>query len=141
VRGTPGTDGIVAVGARSPKEVRNFYARADVVLIPSLASRRFREPWGLVANEAMNQHTPIIATDAVGAAAGGLVRHERNGLVVPAGDEAALAAAIRRLHDDRDLRLRLGEAGARDVAAYTYEAWAGGFSAALAQTASPERGW
>ena len=42
--------------------------------------RHFREPWGLVANEAMNQGTPVIATDAVGAAAGGLVRHERNGL-------------------------------------------------------------
>jgi glycosyltransferase involved in cell wall biosynthesis len=133
--------GIVTVGERTAREVRNFYARADVVVIPSLASRRFREPWGLVANEAMNQHTPIIATDAVGAAAGGLVRHERNGLVVPPGDPGALAAAIRRLHDDRDLRVRLGAAGARDVAAYTYEAWAGGFSAALGETASPERGW
>jgi glycosyltransferase involved in cell wall biosynthesis len=141
VGGVWGADGIVAVGAKSPQEVRNFYARADVVLIPSLASRRFREPWGLVANEAMNQHTPIIATDAVGAAAGGLVRHERNGLIVPAGDEAALAAAIRRLRDDRDLRLSLGAAGARDVAAYTYEAWAGGFSAALGHTASSRRGW
>jgi glycosyltransferase involved in cell wall biosynthesis len=139
VLGSPG--GIVAVGAQSPQEVRNFYAHADVVLIPSLASRRFREPWGLVANEAMNQHTPIIATDAVGAAAGGLVRHERNGLIVPAGDEAALAAAIRRLRDDRDLRLSLGAAGARDVAAYTYDAWAGGFSAALGETASSGRGW
>jgi glycosyltransferase involved in cell wall biosynthesis len=136
-----GSPGIVAVGAQSPQEVRNFYAHADVVLIPSLASRRFREPWGLVANEAMNQHTPIIATDAVGAAAGGLVRHERNGLIVPAGDEAALAAAIRRLRDDRDLRLSLGAAGARDVAAYTYDAWAGGFSAALGETASSGRGW
>ncbi|MCW3046661.1 MAG: glycosyltransferase family 4 protein [Solirubrobacterales bacterium] len=141
VRGTQDADGIVAVGVQSPQEIRNFYAHADVVLIPSLASRRFREPWGLVANEAMNQHTPIIATDAVGAAAGGLVRHERNGLIVPAGDEAALAAAIRRLHDHRDLRLSLGAAGARDVAAYTYEAWAGGFSAALGETASSGRGW
>ena len=55
----------------------------------------FREPWGLVVNEAMNQALPVIATDAVGAAAGGLVRDERTGLVVPAGDADALAAALR----------------------------------------------
>ena len=100
----------------APEQVRNFYAAADVLVIPSLATRHFREPWGLVANEAMNQHLPVIATDAVGAAAGGLVRHERNGLVVRAGDPDALAAALRRLHDDPALRARLGANAARDVA-------------------------
>jgi glycosyltransferase involved in cell wall biosynthesis len=117
-----------SVGAR---EVRNFYGRANVLVVPSIPTRRFREPWGLVANEAMNQQLPIIATDAVGAAAGGLVRHDRNGLIVPAGDADALAAAMVRLGSDAALRDRLGQAGARDVAAYTHEAWAGGFSAAL----------
>ena len=42
-------------------------------------SRRFREPWGLVVNEAMNQHVAIVASDAVGAAAGGLVRDGATG--------------------------------------------------------------
>jgi glycosyltransferase involved in cell wall biosynthesis len=102
--------------------------------MPSLATRSFREPWGLVANEAMNQRCAIIATDAVGAAAGGLVRHGRNALVVPAGDAAALAAALRRLHDDAPLRARLAGNGARDVAAFTFEAWAAGFEQALVGT-------
>jgi glycosyltransferase involved in cell wall biosynthesis len=122
------------VGAEAvvpPEQVRNSYAAADVLVIPSLATRHFLEPWGLVANEAMNQHLPVIATDAVGAAAGGLVRHERNGLVVRAGDPAALAAALRRLHDDPGLRTALGDAAARDVASYTHAAWAAGFAAAL----------
>jgi glycosyltransferase involved in cell wall biosynthesis len=114
------------------EELRNFYARADVVVIPSIATRRFREPWGLVANEAMNQHDAIIATDAVGAAAGGLVRHERNGLVVPAGDAGALAGALGRLAADPALRARLGAQGARDVAAYTHTAWAEAFARAIA---------
>ena len=123
---------IVGAGAVvAPEQVRNSYAAADVLVMPSLATRHFLEPWGLVANEAMNQHLPVIATDAVGAAAGGLVRHERNGLVVPAGDAAALAAALRTLHDDPDLRARLGANAARDVAGYTYAAWADGFAAAL----------
>jgi glycosyltransferase involved in cell wall biosynthesis len=126
-----GVPGVHVAGRLNPVNVRNFYAGASVVAVPSVPSRRFVEPWGLVVNEAMNQRCAVIATDAVGAAAGGLVRHERTGLVVPAGDTAALGAAIRRLHDDPALRERLAEAGSRAVAAYTYEAWADGFSAAL----------
>jgi glycosyltransferase involved in cell wall biosynthesis len=123
-------------GFRPPDEVRNFYAAADVLIMPSIATAAFREPWGLVANEAMNQGIPVIATDAVGAAAGGLVRHERNGLVVPAGDAAALAKAIRRLHDDPDLRTRLGSSAREDVRAYTFDAWVAGMAGALASMAA-----
>jgi glycosyltransferase involved in cell wall biosynthesis len=130
------TPGVHVAGALSPRKLRNFYAGAGVVAISSIASPRFVEPWGLVANEAMNQRCAVIATDAVGAAAGGLVRHERTGLVVPAGNAAALEAAIRRLHDDPPLRERLAEAGAEAVKAYTYEAWADGFAAALRGTAA-----
>ena len=80
----------------------------------------------------MNRGFPVIASDAVGAAAGGLVRDGRNGLVVPAGDADALAAAIARLAGDESLRTRLGAAAAVDVRAYGHDAWARGFSEALA---------
>jgi glycosyltransferase involved in cell wall biosynthesis len=112
-------------------ELRNFYASSDVLVVPSIRTRSFREPWGLVCNEAMNQGIAIIASDETGAAAGGLVRHERNGLITRAGDPGELADALRRLHDDPGLRARLGEAGRRDVAAYTYDAYAAGFAEAL----------
>ena len=118
-------------GVATAEEVRNSYANADVVVIPSIATRHFLEPWGLVANEAMNQRVAIIATDAVGAVAGGLVRDGRNGLVVPAGDHDALAGALRTLHDDPALRVRLGHNGAHDVAPSTYAAWADAFAGAL----------
>jgi glycosyltransferase involved in cell wall biosynthesis len=81
----------------------------------------------------------VIASDAVGAVAGGLVRDGDNGLVVPAGDSNALAGAMRRLAGDPALRVRLGGAGARDVRAYTYDAWAEGFSAALADLGRSQR--
>jgi glycosyltransferase involved in cell wall biosynthesis len=122
---------VIEAGAQPPGQVRNFYAGASVLVMPSLHTRTFREPWGLVANEAMNQQLPVIASDEVGAVAGGLVVHERNGLVFPAGDHEALAGAIRRLHDDLDLRARLGVRAVRDVASYTHEAWASGFASAL----------
>lgn len=131
----PGADDELLVATDvEAAELRNFYAAADVLVMPSIRTRDFREPWGLVANEAMNQDTAIIASDEVGAAAGGLVRHERNGLIVGAGDERALASAIVRLRDDPALRRRLAANGARDVSAFTHEAWAGGFLAALRET-------
>jgi glycosyltransferase involved in cell wall biosynthesis len=132
---------MTALGIRSPTQLRNLYATADVLIMPSIRTRTFREPWGLVANEAFNQRLAIIATDEVGAAAGGLIRHERNGLIVRAGNEADLAAAILRLRDDPDLRARLGAAGARDVAAFTYKAWAAGFAAALRSVSASREPW
>jgi glycosyltransferase involved in cell wall biosynthesis len=131
--------GVSAHGRADADRLRNFYAAAHVVAIPSIPTRTFREPWGLVANEAMNQRAAIIATDAVGAAAGGLVRDGRNGLIVPARDPVALAGALRRLHADGALCAQLGAAGARDVAAYDYDAWATGFAGALASVAASKR--
>lgn len=131
--------GVAALGHLPAAQLRNFHAAADVLVVPSIPTRDFREPWGLVVNEAMHQGTPVIATDAVGAAAGGLVRDGATGLVVPAGDPGALGAAIARLRDDDALRARLGGAGRGAARAHTFEAWAAGFSAALA-TVSAGRG-
>ena len=60
------------------------------------------------------------------------MQNRRNGLVVAAADTAALAGAIGELSQDAPLRARLGDAGARDVIAYSHHAWAEGFSRALA---------
>ena len=120
-------------GPIAPEGVRSFYAGSDVVVVPSVPTRDFLEPWGLVVNEAFDQGVAVIASTAVGAAAGGLVRHEQTGLVVPAGDADALAGALRRLHDDPELRARLGAAGRAAVAqGYSHADWAAGMSRALA---------
>jgi glycosyltransferase involved in cell wall biosynthesis len=131
----------VRFGPVGPERLRSIYAGADVLVVPSIATRVFREPWGLVVNEAMNQGLPVIASDAVGAAAGGLVRDGRNGLVVPAGDRSALAAAIGRLAADVSMRGSLGNAAAEDVRAFSYDAWADGFSAALATVGLARARW
>jgi glycosyltransferase involved in cell wall biosynthesis len=108
-----------------------LYAAADVFVLPSIRTASFLEPWGLVVNESMLQGTPVIASDAVGAAAGGLVRDARNGFVVPAGDADALAARLRALAGSPELRTELGTAARADAAALTPAAWAAGMSAAL----------
>lgn len=126
-----GESPIVCLGKLTPGQLRDVYAACDVLVVPSVPTRTFREPWGLVVNEAMNQALAIIATDAVGAAAGGLVRDANNGLVVRAGDSHALARAIGRLAAEPLLRSRLGSQGAADVLAFSHDAWAQGFSQAL----------
>src|SRR3954452_14212962 len=134
------TGAVLPQGPRSAVEVRNFYAGSDVVVLPSIPTRDYREPWGLVVNEAFDQGVPVIASDAVGAAAGGLVRHEETGLIVPAGDAGALAAALRRLHDDPPLRARLGAAARAAVPAFSHDAWTAGMSRALAAVGASRRG-
>jgi glycosyltransferase involved in cell wall biosynthesis len=115
------------------------YAAAELALLPSVPTPRFLEPWGLVCNEALHQARPLVVTDAVGAAAGGLVRDGETGLVVPAGDSAGLAAAVNRLLSDDQLRMRLGTAGRVAVRAYNYEAMAGAFDRALAVATAADR--
>jgi len=137
---TVATGAVSPEGPRTPEEVRNFYAGSDVVVLPSIPTRDFLEPWGLVVNEAFNQGVPVIATDAVGAVAGGLVRHEQTGLVVPAGDAGALGAAIARLARDRELRLRLGAAAREAVRPFSHAAWAAGFSRGLAAVGASRGG-
>jgi hypothetical protein len=68
------------------------------------------------------------------------VQHERTGLVVGAGDPAALSAALHRLRTDADLRTRLGEGARAAVAKYTYVAWAEGMSRALAAAGAQGKG-
>jgi glycosyltransferase involved in cell wall biosynthesis len=129
VRATPGAR---FLGPLARVELPVAYALAEATVVPSIPTARFREPWALVCNEAMHQACPVIATTAVGAVAGGLVRDGETGIVVPAGDPPALAAAIERLLADAGLRARLGAAGREAVAGYTYDAMADAFGDALA---------
>ncbi|HYJ00511.1 MAG TPA: glycosyltransferase family 4 protein [Thermoleophilaceae bacterium] len=130
VRGTE--PGARLLGHVAPADLPALYAAADVLVLPSVKTASFLEPWGLVVNESMLQSTPVIASDAVGAAAGGLVRNGRNGFVVPAGDPGALATRLRALAGSPELRSELGAAARQDAADLTPAAWARGMSAALA---------
>lgn len=104
---------------------------SDVLVLPSVSTRRVRETWGLVLNEGMAAGTAVVATTAVGAAAGGLVLDGETGLIVPERDPAALAGALDRLLGDDVYRTTLALAGSRHVRAWSYEAAADAFEAAL----------
>jgi glycosyltransferase involved in cell wall biosynthesis len=88
--------------------LRAHYLAADVFVLPSLY-----EGYGMVIAEAIAHGLPVVTTD------GGALAHTLPpgaGLQVPAGDVAALQAALERVLADAGLRERLG-AGAREAAA------------------------
>jgi glycosyltransferase involved in cell wall biosynthesis len=119
------------VGYLPQEELPATLARARCLVLPSITTALDKEPWGLVINEAMHAGVPVIATDAVGAAAGGLVRHEANGLIVAERDPAALAVAIGRLTRDPALAAELGDQARRDVARFSHAAMADAFQTAV----------
>jgi glycosyltransferase involved in cell wall biosynthesis len=126
------------VGPIPRAELPAAYASAELTVLPSIPTPRFREPWGLVCNESLHQARPVVASASVGAVAGGLVRHQDTGLVVPPGDARALAEAVARLLCDDRLRMRLGRNGRNAVAAYTYDAMVHAFDLALAAAFGPD---
>jgi glycosyltransferase involved in cell wall biosynthesis len=118
-------------GYISPEETSAYYALADVFVLPSITVPAGKEPWGLVVNEAMNQGLPVIATDAVGAATGGLVRDGVNGFVVPERDSQALAQAIGRVLRDAELRERMSQNARQLIAGWDNERMVKGFRQAI----------
>jgi glycosyltransferase involved in cell wall biosynthesis len=131
------TRGARFLGPLPRRELAVAYAAAELAVVPSVPFPRFREPWGLVCNEAMHQGRPVVATTGVGAVAGGLVRGGETGLVVAPGDRRALARALDSLLADDALRRRLGDAARAAVAPYTYDAMLAAFDRALASAISP----
>ncbi len=92
-------------------ELERLYGRAAVVACPS-----HREGFGVVCAEAMAHARPVVASDVGGLR--DLVVDGETGLLVPPHDVVALRAALERLLDDRELRLRLGSAARERVRSY-----------------------
>lgn len=103
------------------KDLAAYLDVSDFLVLPSITTRRFKEPWGLVANEAMNRGRPVVASTAVGAVAGGLIVDRVTGLVFPEQDEAALAAAMDELSREHVLRVTLGAEAKRHVLAWSID--------------------
>ena len=95
-------------------DMRAVYAAADVV---ALTSNNEGSPVSLI--EAMAASRPVVSTRVGGVP--DVIRDGQDGVLVPAGDEAAFASAISALLADPLKRAELGAAGRRRVHP-TYEA-------------------
>jgi glycosyltransferase involved in cell wall biosynthesis len=127
------------IGYVAPEEALTYYAIADCFVLPSVTMPNGKEPWGLVVNEAMNQGLPVIATEAVGAAAGGLVQSGVNGFIVPERDSDALAQAIGRILTDDNIRALMSEKARQIIAGWNNERMIRGFQEAIEYVNRPKQ--
>ena len=107
-----GPAAIRVLGKVSDEDLAVILRQADMLAVPSRA-----EGFGLPVAEAMAVGTPVICSDAPALVevAGGA------SLVVPRGDQGALAEAIRHLSSDLGERARLAAAGRVRAAAYDWD--------------------
>lgn len=122
---------VVPTGIVSPEELPSFYKLATLLVLPSITTTTFKEPWGLVVNEAFNQGCPVVVTDAVGAGVGGLVENGENGFIVPEKNSVALAEAMFRILSNNELRDFLSINALNKIKEWTYERQAKGFLEAI----------
>ncbi|MGE3512713.1 MAG: glycosyltransferase, partial [Vicinamibacterales bacterium] len=95
-------DRVHFTGARS--DVPELLSIMDVFAFPSIS-----EGFGIAVLEAMASRLPVIASDIRPLA--DIIEDSVTGLLVPAGDGAALARAVTRVLDDADLRFQLAARG------------------------------
>ena len=97
------------------EDVEFYYAAADAYAGPSL-----EDSFSMPVAEAMACGLPVIASSAAGVSE--IISDGADGLILQVPTDAVeLAAMIRRLHDDVNLRSRLGENAARTAQQYSWQ--------------------
>lgn len=109
------------------EELARYYGQADVFVFPSL-----QEGFGLPPLEAMACGTPVVTTDCGGVS--DFAEDGVNCLIVPVKDPQAMAEAMRRMLDDRDLAERLSKAGRKTACRFTWDVMVDKFESLLINT-------
>ena len=115
---------IVRCVTTTDDQLAAFYDRLTVFLLPSRA-----EGLGLPALEAMACGAAVVVTDNGGSRQ--FAREGENALVVPVGDDEAMAEAVLRLLRDDELRNRLADAGSATAEAFAWDRCVQAFEAVL----------
>ena len=123
---------VIFAGYVANEELYHYYNAIPIVVIPSVDMPELKEAWSLTVNECMNQGCVVIATESVGAAAGGLVEDGRTGFIVPERDPEKMAAAIEKLLADKELRETFSKNARTKIASWDYDHMAEGFRRAVA---------
>ena len=115
IMGERSLDDVVFVGPVSDGELPGYYQNADIFLAPNTG----QESFGFIIIEAMASSTPIVASDISGFAS--VMTNEKEGLMVPPKDEAAMSRAIKQLIENPGLRAQLSIGGRITVDQYRWD--------------------
>jgi glycosyltransferase involved in cell wall biosynthesis len=111
------TNHVELCGAETHERVIEIYRQATLFVLPSVvAENGDRDGIPNVLAESLYLGVPVVSTSVSGIPE--LIQPDRNGLLVPPRDGAALAAAIARLLNSPQLRQRLAAAGRETVLAH-----------------------
>lgn len=91
---------VVLAGYLSEEELRGWYNRCDVFVLPSIMKT---EAFGIVQIEAMSCCKPVVATRIEGSGTAWVNEDGVSGLNVPIKDPKAIAGAILAICSDRDV--------------------------------------
>jgi glycosyltransferase involved in cell wall biosynthesis len=131
-------DRVTFTGHVAPSEVATWLARADVLALPnptSAISTHATSPLKLF--EYMASGRAIVASDLP--AIREVLTDDVNACLVTAGNVEALAAGIRRLLDDAELRTRLAGASRASVAEYSWDRRAARLEALMDEVVTSRR--
>ena len=106
--------GVEFLGRVTDREKAQLFRTADVYVSPATGGESF----GIVLLEAMAAGAPIVASDIHGYK--GVVRRDREGLLVPPREPKELALAISRLLGDEELRMSMSTAGRERAEAFSW---------------------
>lgn len=95
------------LGHVPPEHLPSYYEACDVFCLPSVVRS---EAFGVCMVEAMAAGKPVVATDIAGSGVPWVNVHGSTGLIVPPGDTAALAEALRTLLEEPARARIMGEA-------------------------------
>ncbi|MBU1740987.1 MAG: glycosyltransferase family 4 protein [Proteobacteria bacterium] len=116
------SDVVTFLGRLAPAELARLYSLADVGVFPSVADEAF----GISCAEAMAAEVPVVTTNVGGIPE--VLGDGAGGLLVGPRDAAALAEAVGRLLEDRDLARNLALKGRqRVIDNFTWPRWADQF--------------
>jgi len=110
-----GLTDVVFTGYVSNGDLPRYYRTADIFCAPNTGNESF----GIILLEAMAAGTPVVASNIEGFAY--VVTHEKEGLLVPPRDAAALADALVQLLTDADCRREMGRGGQEKARQFSWD--------------------
>jgi glycosyltransferase involved in cell wall biosynthesis len=100
---------VILLGVINSENIINYIEKADLLILPSVF-----DGWGMVINEALQCHVPVLASDQCGAKE--LVEHNKSGLIFQHNNVESLTENIEKflnlsLEERTEMKRFASEAG------------------------------